>query len=78
VCADISGVFIDADGHPVATELAQRMIGINYEQMRDIPEVIAIPYGTAKAPAVRAALRSGLIGGIVTHTALAELMLDGT
>jgi DNA-binding transcriptional regulator LsrR (DeoR family) len=78
VCADISGVFIDADGHPVATELAQRMIGITYEQMRDIPEVIAIPYGTAKAPAVRAALRSGLIGGIVTHTALAELMLDGT
>jgi DNA-binding transcriptional regulator LsrR (DeoR family) len=76
VCADISGVFLDADGEPVDTELAERMIGINHEQMRAIPELIAIPYGVAKAPALRAALRSGLIGGIVTHTALAQLMLD--
>ncbi len=76
VCADISGVFLDADGKPVRTELAERMIGINYEQMRAIPELIAIPYGLAKAPAVSAALRSGLIGGLVTHTALAQLVLD--
>jgi DNA-binding transcriptional regulator LsrR (DeoR family) len=75
VCADISGVFLDADGEPVSTELADRMIGINHEQMRAIPELIAIPYGSAKAPAVRAALRSGLIGGLVTHTALARLLL---
>src|SRR3954469_19929920 len=76
VCADVSGVFLDADGKPVRTELAERMIGINHEQMRAIPELIAIPYGLAKAPAVRAALRSGLIGGLVTHTALAQLVLD--
>ena len=47
-------------------------------QLKPIPEVIAIPYGTAKAPAVRAALRSGIVGGIVTHTALAHALLDGT
>jgi DNA-binding transcriptional regulator LsrR (DeoR family) len=76
VCADISGVFLDADGEPVRTELAERMIGISHEQMRAIPELIAIPYGVAKAPAVRAALRSGLLGGLVTHTALAQLVLD--
>jgi DNA-binding transcriptional regulator LsrR (DeoR family) len=76
VCADISGVFLDSDGEPVKTELAERMIGINHEQMRAIPELIAIPYGVAKAPAVLAALRSGLIGGLVTHTALAQQVLD--
>jgi DNA-binding transcriptional regulator LsrR (DeoR family) len=76
VCADVSGVFLDADGEPVKTELAERMIGINHEQMRAIPELIAIPYGIAKAPAVSAALRSGLIGGIVTHTTLARVLLD--
>jgi DNA-binding transcriptional regulator LsrR (DeoR family) len=76
VCADVSGVFLDAGGEPVETELAERMIGINYEQMRSIPELIAIPYGAAKAPAVLAALRSGLVGGIVTHTGLAQLVLD--
>jgi DNA-binding transcriptional regulator LsrR (DeoR family) len=38
--------------------------------------VIAIPYGVAKAPAVHAALRSGLVSGIVTHTALARALLE--
>ena len=75
VCADVSGVFLSAEGEPVRTDLAERMIVISAEEMRAIPEVIVIPYGTAKAPAVRAALRSGLIGGIVTHTALAQAVL---
>ncbi|MGY1593458.1 sugar-binding transcriptional regulator [Geodermatophilus sp. SYSU D00708] len=77
VCADISGVFVDADGAPVPTDLADRMIGITAEEMRAIPEVVVIPYGVGKAPAVRAALRSGLVGGIVTHAALAQAVLDG-
>ena len=76
VCADISGVFLSAEGEPVPTDLAQRMIAIGAEEMRSIPEVIVIPYGIRKAPAVRAALRSGLVGGIVTHTALANAVLE--
>ena len=75
VCADVSGVFLAADGEPIRTELSERMIGISAEEMRAIPEVVVIPYGEAKAPAVRAALRSGLVGGIVTHTALARAVL---
>lgn len=78
VCADISGVFLSADGEPVPTDLAERMIAISAEEMRAIPEVIVIPYGVRKAPAVRAALRSGLVGGIVTHATLAQAVLDGT
>jgi DNA-binding transcriptional regulator LsrR (DeoR family) len=78
VCADISGVFLSAEGEPVRTELTERMVGISAEQMRAIPEVIGIPYGTAKAAAVRAALRSGLLGGVVTHTALAQVLLEDT
>jgi DNA-binding transcriptional regulator LsrR (DeoR family) len=76
VCADVSGVFLSGDGEPVVTELSERMIGISAEEMRAIPEVIAIPYGVAKAQAVRAALRSGMVGGIVTHTALAHAVLE--
>src|SRR3954469_22088066 len=76
VCADVSGVFLSADGEPIRTELSDRMIGITAEQMRAIPEVIVIPYGEGKCPAVRAALRSGLVGGIVTHTALAHAVLQ--
>lgn len=77
VCADISGVFVDADGNPVQTSLNERMIGVTAAQLRAVPEVIGIPYGTAKAPAVRAALHSGLVNGLVTHSALARALLAG-
>ncbi len=76
VCAEISGVFLSVDGEAVRTELTERMIGIDAEQMRTIPEVIAISYGTAKVAAVLAALRSGLIEGLVTHRPLAQALLD--
>lgn len=76
-CADISGVTIDAEGKPLHAGLTERMIGISAPQMRAIPEVIAIAYGVAKAPAVRAAFRSGLVTGLVTHSTLAaELLAD--
>ena len=78
VCADISGVFLSANGEPVKTDLTERMIGIDAEQMRAIPEVIVIAFGMAKVPAMRAALRSGLVDGVVTHTALAQALLDVT
>ena len=75
VCAEISGVFLSGDGKPVDTELAARMIGIDADRMRAIPEVIMMAYGLAKEPALRAALRSGLVGGLVTHSALARALL---
>jgi DNA-binding transcriptional regulator LsrR (DeoR family) len=78
VCAEVSGVFLAADGEPVQTDLTHRMIGITAEQMRAIPEVTTIAYGTAKIPAARAALRSGLISGLVTHKTFAQELLDPT
>ena len=77
VCAEVSGVFLTADGEPVHAGLSERTIGIDAEQMRAIPEVIAIPYGVEKVPAGRAALRSGLVHGLVTHRAFAQALLDG-
>ena len=75
VSADISGVFVQADGTPVTTPLNDRMIGVTTAQLRAMPEVIGIPYGTAKVPAVRAALRSGLVTSLVTHSTLARGLL---
>src|SRR3954447_11718620 len=51
VCAEVSGVFLTEDGTAVRTELADRMIGIDAEQMRSIPEVVVIAYGSAKTAA---------------------------
>ena len=76
MCAELSGVFLTAEGEPVQTYLTDRMIGINADQMRAIPEVTAIAYGVTKVPAVLAALRSGLISGLVTHKTFARALLE--
>src|SRR3954468_11557795 len=78
VCAEVSGVFLSVDGHPVETPLTERIIGVDVEQMREIPEVIVIAYGAAKVPAAQAVLRSGLVNGLVTHKSFAQALLDGT
>jgi len=66
VAAEISGILIDAVGRPVPTELEARTIGIRPEQLRRIPDVTALAWSEQKAPAVLAALSSGLISGLVT------------
>ena len=76
VRAEVSGVFLTAEGEPVQTYLTDRMIGINADQMRAIPEVTVISYGVAKVPAALAALRSGLISGLVTHKTFARALLE--
>jgi DNA-binding transcriptional regulator LsrR (DeoR family) len=76
VCADVSGVFFKADGTPIETSLNDRMVGISYDQLRAVPEVIAIPYGVSKAPAVLAVLRSGVVNSLVTHASMARALLQ--
>ena len=75
VCADVGGVFLSADGEPLQTSLSERMVGMSATQLQAVEEVIAIPYGVSKQPAVLAALRSGMVTSVVTHTALAAALL---
>jgi DNA-binding transcriptional regulator LsrR (DeoR family) len=77
VCADVGGVFVAADGTPLQTSLSDRMIGINAAQLLAVDQVLVIPYGLKKRPAVLAAIRSGLVSSIVTHASLASALLDG-
>jgi len=76
VCAEVSGVLIGDDGHPVTAPLTERMIGISAAQMRAVPEVIGIVYGLAKARAVLAAVRGGYVDSLVTHSTLATALID--
>jgi DNA-binding transcriptional regulator LsrR (DeoR family) len=43
----------------------------------EIPFVLAVAYDAAKSHAVRAAIRGGLVHGLVTHTSLARALLSG-
>ncbi|WP_375479846.1 sugar-binding transcriptional regulator [uncultured Jatrophihabitans sp.] len=72
---EISGVLVDAAGRPLVTPLSRRIIGVTGEQLREIRTVISVAYGRAKAVAVLAAVRGGLVNGLVTHAGLAEALL---
>ena len=78
VVAEISGIFIDEMGKALRPPLSRRIVGITSEDLAKVQTVLAIAYDEAKADAARAALRSGLINGLVTHTSLARRLVDDT
>jgi DNA-binding transcriptional regulator LsrR (DeoR family) len=76
-CAEVCGIQLNVAGEPIRTALSERIIGISAEQLRTVPEIIATAYGSAKADAVRAAVRAGFVTSLVTHASLAQRLLDG-
>jgi DNA-binding transcriptional regulator LsrR (DeoR family) len=75
--ADICSTVLDADGAEIrAHDLPGRFIAISPQQLRAVPDVTAIAGGAAKAPAILAALRSGLIHRLITDEEAARLLLD--
>ncbi|KHD44844.1 sugar-binding transcriptional regulator [Streptococcus hongkongensis] len=71
--------FFNEKGQAVYQNLQDRTIGIDLEQLREVPKTIAIASGTEKAKAIQAALKSGVINCLVTDrtTILAVLALEG-
>jgi DNA-binding transcriptional regulator LsrR (DeoR family) len=59
----------------VQSPLSRRIIGVTAEQLERIDLVISVGYGEGKAQAVAAALRGGLVTGLITHTELARAIL---
>jgi len=76
VCAEMAGVFLGEDGRPVPTPLDARMIVTPGSALERIPFVLAVAFDVAKNHAVHAALRGGLVHGLVTHTSLARALLS--
>jgi DNA-binding transcriptional regulator LsrR (DeoR family) len=73
---DIGLRFLRADGQPVASDLDQRVIGIELEQLRRVPRAIAVAGGPGKTAAIRAALLGGWINGLITDRPTAERLLE--
>lgn len=69
---DICGRFFDENGYVNDTCFNRRVIGIDFEQLKKIPYVIGIVSGSNKAKAILGALRSGVLGVLITdeNTAL--------
>jgi DNA-binding transcriptional regulator LsrR (DeoR family) len=77
VRAEICATLVDDEGHAVAGDLMERSIAITAEQLRRIPEVIAVAGGPSKAAAIRAVLAGGFITSLVTDSSAAQALLDG-
>jgi len=77
VCAEICGTLLAADGS-VVRGLQERCIAVSTTRLRAIPDVIAVAGGPSKTDAIHAALRSGLVDGLVTDSSVAHALLTGT
>jgi DNA-binding transcriptional regulator LsrR (DeoR family) len=76
VRAELAGVFLGEDGRPVPTPLDGRMIVTPGPVLERIPFVLSVAWGVTKSPAVCAAIRGGLVHGLVTHASLARALLS--
>lgn len=74
VVGEVAASLFDEDGN-VMSDIDDLTIAITAEQLRRIPEVIAVAGGPLKTNAVRGALRSGLIHSVVTDSNLAAHLL---
>lgn len=71
---DICGQFFDIQGKPI--EDAGNIVGIELDQLRKIPEVIAVAGGEEKIKSIIGALNGGLVTTLITDVITATAVLD--
>jgi len=71
----ITGRMIDANGAKVEGPLEERTIGIDLDQIRRVPERLAVAGGLDKVQAILAALRGGYVTVLVTDADTARAIL---
>jgi DNA-binding transcriptional regulator LsrR (DeoR family) len=72
---DLLGLFIDENGRPVDHPLNERLMALNHEDLRSVPNSILASGGVHKMPIIRAVLRAGYVKHLVTDERCAELLL---
>jgi len=72
---DMLGEWFDARGRIVTSATSDRRIGLSLEQLRDMPNVVAVAGGRNKAEAVLGAIRGRFIKVLVTDEPTAEEIL---
>jgi DNA-binding transcriptional regulator LsrR (DeoR family) len=73
---DILYRFFDAEGNPVQTPLADRVTGMDLDQLRRVKRVVGVAGGARKFAAIRGALKGGLVNTLITDRFTAERLVD--
>jgi DNA-binding transcriptional regulator LsrR (DeoR family) len=72
---DVCHRFFDAAGQPVASDLDDRVLGIDQQALRAVPRRIGFAGGAAKHHAIRAAVTGGWVNVLITDIATARALL---
>ncbi len=73
---DILGRFLDVNGELIDHSINQRVIGIELNQLKQIPEVVLAAAGMHKIDIILATIRRGLATTLVTDDLTAEQLLE--
>jgi DNA-binding transcriptional regulator LsrR (DeoR family) len=68
--------YFDKNGQRIPSDLDDRVIGLNLEEIHAIQQVIGIAGGAAKVQAILGALRGNLINVLVTDHETARQILE--
>jgi DNA-binding transcriptional regulator LsrR (DeoR family) len=66
----------DARGEYVRMSFEKRTISIEWEQIRKLPFIVAMAFGSSKIEAILGALKGGIIHGLVTDRSTAMALLS--
>jgi deoxyribonucleoside regulator len=73
---DVCGWHIDQRGQIFPVDIHKRLIGIDFQQLKKVPMVIAVAGGEAKAEAILGVLRAGFINVLITDEEAAMKILS--
>jgi deoxyribonucleoside regulator len=73
---EICGHFFDAEGKFDHLEINERIIGLDLNDLRQIPQSVAVARGSAKVAAILGALRGKFVRVLATDDATAEAILE--
>ena len=76
VAAEVCSILVAEDGTPIDTDINRRTVAISAEQLRRIPEVIAVAGGESKAEAIYAVLRGRVATSVVTDESAARRLIQ--
>ena len=75
VVGEVCGRFIDRDGNECATGWRDRVIGVEVDQLRKIPQVVGVVSGSDRSPAILAAITGRIIKALVIDEVGAAALL---
>jgi len=73
---DIALRFFDNYGQAIQTDVDERVIGINLDQLAQVKRVVGVAGGPEKKEAILGALRGGLVDVLITDSITAQSLLD--